>query len=1048
MLYIKRGGFVLSALFLTAALHAQTVTVTPSWANVGLGKTVQFTKATTMLSPDTVTWAVAGVVGGNSTVGTIDTNGLYTAPSMMPANSTPLVSATSTAMPSVKGLGYANIQPPGPTITAVNPNPLAVGNFTVKITGSGFASGAMIMASGVQLSTTFVNATAITAGYYQGPATSATFCVKNPGTDCGNTIVVPIAAKAVFSGPTISISPAGPSVAVNTSVQMTAATTGLNDSSVTWSVGGVVGGTTSLGKITAAGVYTAPATVPSQSPWITATSTMDPSTSATVYVNVLKAGPTITMVTPNPIPSGNVTVTVTGTGSPAFVTGSMIYVGGVQLSTIGTPTATSISASAYVPSSTSTTVCVRNPSSACSNTLVIPVTAPVQNPNPNPNPPPAPNPAPVVAPATVTLALGSTQQFTASNVTSWTVSAGGGAVDGTGLYTAPAVMPSPATVIVTATNAGGSGKATVTLVPNTPPAITGINPQSLPLGVFSFSVQGTSFVAQSVVQLNGKSLPTTYVPATSSLNVTGFAGTSGPGTLIVVNGPLSSQPFPVQVGVANPAVSAAAARRFLEQGAFGPTPTDADHVQSVGYQAWLTEQLNMPPISNYNGVGSQGGMPTIFLANAVTNADQLRQRVSFALSQIFVTSLTKLIWNTTMIPYQQMLTADAFTNYRKLLGDVTLSPAMGNYLDMANNAKANPAAGTVANENYAREVLQLFSIGTSLLNGDGSVQKDASNNALPAYDQATIAELARVFTGWTYAPIPGGQPQWNAYLNNTTSPMVFMTAYHDAGTKTLFGGFPSTYTVASGQSPDVELNHVLDVIASHPNVAPFISKQLIQHLVKSNPSPAYVQRVVNAWNQSNGDMKTVITTILLDTEARADDDGLSQTAADGHLQEPALFLPGIVRAFGGQMTPANFYANDMAAMGEDLYNAPSVFNYYSPGYTVANTGGLKGPEFQIYNPNNAILRENLIANLFNQYSNPIASYGPGTTIDLTPLLPLSATPATLVDAIDLILTHGLMPAAMKSTIVATVTGDANGSLHRVQTAIYLTLQSSFYSVWH
>jgi hypothetical protein len=517
---------------------------------------------------------------------------------------------------------------------------------------------------------------------------------------------------------------------------------------------------------------------------------------------------------------------------------------------------------------------------------------------------------------------------------------------------------------------------------------------------------------------------------------------------------LVSAPFPVQVGVSNPLVSASAARRFLEQAAFGPTPQDADHVQSVGFDAWINEQFNLPPISNYNGVGSQGGMPTIFLANAVTNADQLRQRVSFALSEIFVTSLTKLIWNTTMIPYQHMLMQDAFTNYPKILQDVTLSPAMGNYLDMANNAKANPAAGTVANENYAREVLQLFSIGTGLLNQDGTVQMDVSQNPpqpIPAYNQFTITEFARVFTGWTYAPLPGGQVQWNAYLNNTNSPMAQFPSMHDTGAKTLLNGFVSPAIVA-GQPIAVyqaaDLANALNNIATHPNVAPFLSKQLIQHLVKSNPTPAYVQRVANTFSQTQGDMKAVIKAILLDAEARANDAGGGDLPTDGHLQEPALFLPGLVRAFGGKMTPANYYASDMAAMGQDIYNPASVFNYFSPGYTVAGTGGLKGPEFQIDNPNNAILRENLVGNLFNAYNNPIQTYGPGTTVDLTPFVPLAAVPATLVDAIDLTLTHGTMPAAMKQLIVAGVQGDLNGNIHRVQTAVYLTLQSSYYNVWH
>ncbi len=216
------------------------------------------------------------------------------------------------------------------------------------------------------------------------------------------------------------------------------------------------------------------------------------------------------------------------------------------------------------------------------------------------------------------------------------------------------------------------------------------------------------------------------------------------------------------------------------------------------------------------------------------------------------------------------------------------------------------------------------------------------------------------------------------------------------------------------------MNAALDNIASHSNVAPFISKQLIQHLVKSNPTPAYVERVAQAFTESkagryadrdHGDLSSIpkrapmmrVETIF---------------PTDGHLQEPALFIPGFVRAFSGTMTSANYYSSNLAAMGEDIYNPASVFNYFSPGYTLAGTGGLKGPEFQIDNPNNAILRENLIAEFFNQYSNPIQSYGPGTLVDLTPFLPLAKTPGhTLVNALDLTLTHGTMPAFMKQIVV-------------------------------
>ena len=205
--------------------------------------------------------------------------------------------------------------------------------------------------------------------------------------------------------------------------------------------------------------------------------------------------------------------------------------------------------------------------------------------------------------------------------------------------------------------------ATVTLIPPTP-IITAVGSNGqLPLGIFSTTITGAGFIPTSVASINGTAMETTY--AGGVLTVSGFCGTSGPAAITVSNGATVSQPFSVQVGVANPQVSSAAARRFLEQAAFGPTPSDAGNVQTLGFQAWLTQQFNMPQVSNYNAItSSQGGMSAHFLTNAVTNPDQLRQRVAFALSQIFVTSFQKLIWNDNMVLFQNMLLADAFTNYQ------------------------------------------------------------------------------------------------------------------------------------------------------------------------------------------------------------------------------------------------------------------------------------------------------------------------------------------------------------------------------------------------
>lgn len=842
---------------------------------------------------------------------------------------------------------------------------------------------------------------------------------------------------------TVTVGPAGwLTTGVGMTQQFTATVTGMTmgDMTLVWAANGTVGGSTAAGTITATGLYTAPATIPANSVVITAALASNTQISGTQYITILAPGPTITAVSPNPIPTGTVTITVTGSG---FSKGAVLWQGSTQLS----PTSinpTTIVASVYNPSTTtSASFAVKNPSTIFGNSFVVPVAGRTRGGTTGSGGTGSGSgsvAAPVISPLTASVVLGMTQQFAAAGATTWTAALG---TVVNGLYTAPAVMPASGQDTVTASNSGGQSTATVSLLSNVTPAITSLSVPSLPLGVFSMTINGTGFVAQTTAMLGASPLNVSSFTATT-LTVSGFAPLSGMANVVVSNGSLASQPYPVQVGVPNALVSSSAARRFLEQAAFGPTPADAAHVQTVGFPAWIAEQLAMPQVSNYNGMPfNQSGLPTWFLANAVTNPDQLRQRVAFALSEIFVTSITKLIWNADVIFYQQMLMNDAFTNYRKILGDVTLSPGMGLYLDMANNAKANPAAGTAANENYAREIMQLMSMGDVLLNQDGTIQLDATGAPVPTYLQPNVTELARVFTGWTYAPAPARQAIWGGFITSF-GPMVPYPAMHDFGSKTLLNG----YVAPANLSPQADLDAALDNIAAHPNTAPFISKQLIQHLVKSNPSPAYVTRVVQAFLQSNGDMPTIISAILLDQEARANDAGGNDQPSDGHLQEPAIFLPAFVRAFNGQMTTGNYYSSTVASLGEDIYNPASVFSYFSPGYTVAGTGGLKGPEFQINNPNATILRENLVALFFNQYSNPIASNGPGTTVDLSPFLSLAATPSTLLDALDLTLTHGTMPAAMKTIILNAVNLDNLGSLHRVQTACYLILTSSYYNVWH
>jgi len=1057
-----KGIPLLFCVLASVVAHAATVvTLSPGYTNLGVNATLQYTATVTGLATTTVTWEINGIVGGNSTLGTLSTSGLYTAPSKIPAAS---ILIEAVAADNTIGCTYVNLEPVGPTITAINPSPLVTGNPTLTITGIGFQKGATAEMNGNNLSTTYVNSTTLKTGVYQSSPGTGTVQVSNPGSLWGPVFTV------TFVSPQ-TISPTSATVKLGQTKQFTSA------SATSW--------TATAGSISSSGLYTAPSTMPSSTA-VTITAT-GPGGSASAKVTLQALTPQVISPTSASVTLGT-TKQFTSSGATSFT------------ATAGTITSSGLyTAPSTMPASTAVTVTATGPNGSASAAVTL-----------------VPLPPQAISPTTASLDLGSTQQFTSSGATSWTATSG--TVSGTGLYTAPSTWPASGTATVTATGPGGSASAVVTVIDSVPttisptsasltlgatqqftsntgatwtatygtvtssgfytapaampasstdlitvsgiggiasasialtaptPVITaaGSNGQ-IPLGVFSTTITGSGFIANSVAMLNGTALTTTFA-SSGSLTVSGLTTQSGPANLTVSNDSVTSAAFPVQVGVANAQVSAAAARRFLEQAAFGPTPTDAETVQTLGFPAWINNQVTMPQVSNYNMItGDQGGMPNQFLANAVTNPDQLRQRVAFALSQIFVTSLEKIIWNTNMVSYQNTLLADAFGSYRQIMEDVTLSPAMGQYLDMGNNAMADPATGAVANENYARELMQLFTIGTVMLNPDGSVQVDSNNIPIPTYSQFTVTEFARVYTGWTYAPAAGATPYWGEYYN--AGNMIPWPSEHDAGSKQLLNG----YVAPAGLTPQEDLDGALDNIFNHPNVGPFVATQLIQHLVKSNPSAAYVSRVAAAFNNdgngNRGNMQAVVTAILLDPEARANDNGGNDQPTDGHLQEPPLYIAGIYRAFGGQMTNQNYYSTDLANMGEDVYSADSVFNYYAPNYVVPGTS-VMGGEFQIFTPNNAILRSNEVAYLMGQYSNPVTDWGPGTSIDLTPFLPLAANPATLVSALDLTLTHGVMPAAMKSAIVSAVAANPNGSLKQVQEACFLILTSNYYNVWH
>lgn len=505
----------------------------------------------------------------------------------------------------------------------------------------------------------------------------------------------------------------------------------------------------------------------------------------------------------------------------------------------------------------------------------------------------------------------------------------------------------------------------------------------------------------------------------------------------------AAAPAPLTVVPPAPKVSAQAAARFLEQASWGPTPATVARVQSIGFSAYIDEQFAKTPSTISDAVADAKGNYSMrpvqqqFFENAAQGDDQLRQRAMFALGQIWVVSAVKLKAQA-IPPYLRILQKDAFGNFATLMADVTLSPAMGHYLDMVNNDKPNLKSGKGANENYAREVMQLFTLGLYALNGDGSVKKDSAGNPISTYDQDQIEGFARAFTGWTYAPLPGavshfGNPE------NWTAPMVAIEAHHDTDSKLVLSG----KTLPAQQTAEADLQQALDNIFHHSNVGPFICRQLIQHLVTSNPSPAYVARMAVVFSGGanvRGDLKSVIKSILLDSEAREGDSG-TIALGEGHLREPALFLTGLVRALTGQVAAVNSLTDYSNNMGQNIYFPPTVFNYFLPGYDIGGTT-INAPEFQILSSSTAMRRVDFVNSLI---------YGKigGLTIDLKTFGGLTGATAPTAEALLTLVNDALMRGAMSKQIhdtILTAMNAATTPLAKLEAALYLAAASSEYQI--
>jgi uncharacterized protein (DUF1800 family) len=395
--------------------------------------------------------------------------------------------------------------------------------------------------------------------------------------------------------------------------------------------------------------------------------------------------------------------------------------------------------------------------------------------------------------------------------------------------------------------------------------------------------------------------------------------------------------------------------------------------------------------------------------------------------------------------YYDVLVRDAFGNYRQLLEDITLNPAMGAYLDMLQNDKANTSRTRLPNENYARELMQLFSIGLYNLNLDGSLTLSSTGFPIATYNQDAVLGTAAVLTGWTFAQPGVATPVFRPGVQDWRDPMVNIPTRHETAAKTILNGvvLPANQTAAQ------DLKATLDTIFNHPNVGPFICRQLIQRLVTSNPTSGYVYRVASVFNDNGqgvrGDLKAVVRAILMDYDARV---GFVSAQGAGHQREPVIRVTNLLRAFNatspsGKYSVRNAYAN----LAEEAMHSPTVFNFFGPDYSAPGaiaTAGLRSPEFEITTDSTVISASNYLRTAI------YTGLGPSTdriTLTLSPEQARASDPAGLVDHLNTVLMAGGMSSNMRTILINAVTQiPSNNTLERVRTAIYLVVNSPEFAI--
>jgi uncharacterized protein (DUF1800 family) len=563
----------------------------------------------------------------------------------------------------------------------------------------------------------------------------------------------------------------------------------------------------------------------------------------------------------------------------------------------------------------------------------------------------------------------------------------------------------------------------------------------------SAAVPSESETFNSGKSIYGSSLP---LPATATALTTGLFGCGGGNDASNAENSVPALPPPLKPPTRTQA------SRFLAQASMGANPDLIESVVTLGFEGWLNQQMLQPTTDKRWNLLLNDGFSAITFKNAkagfdevawnklLSSPDTLRQRMVLALSEIFVAAIDGMSaghWQQfAASAYLDILEAHAFGNYRTLLQAITLSPAMGGFLTYRGSAKANPVTGALPDENYARELMQLFTIGLVELNGDGT-PKLVDGTPIESYQQEDVTGLARVFTGWEfdYAGVAAA-PATNT-PDYVRRPLTQVAARYESGTKTFLGT-----TIPAGTPAMQCLDLALDALFGHANVAPFFCRQLIQRLVTSNPSPAYVHRIAAVFENDGagvrGNLAAVVRALLLDTEARSDTAAADTRA--GKLREPILRFTAWARAYGVTSPNGAWAVGDTSdparALGQSPLRAPSVFNFFQAGYTPANTAiadaSLVAPEFQITS-------ETSVIGYLNFMQRAVAGSLGDLTPDYTPLMALADDAQALLDEIDLVLAaNQLSPESVAAIVGALQTMPAGSDAHRrnrIQAALLLVM---------